>query len=102
MSPLDGADHSQPPDDVRSLDSGRDLIFSGRLPALATHFTTERSADLSVNRRRVDSLPIPSGSRRSRLSIHFDRNFLASPIGAGARASMVEQCSSLSIDAEHR
>jgi hypothetical protein len=39
---------------------------------------------------------------RSRLSIHIDRNFLTFPIGAGVRAGMVEQCSSLSIDAEHR
>jgi predicted XRE-type DNA-binding protein len=46
MPPLDGAGHSQPPDDARSLDSGRDLIFSGRLAPLATHSTTERTADL--------------------------------------------------------
>ena len=38
---------------------------------------------------------------RSRLSIHIDRDCATSPIGAGARAGMVEQCSILSIDAEH-
>jgi hypothetical protein len=38
----------------------------------------------------------------NQLSIHIDRDCPTSPIGAGARAGMVERCSSLSIDAEHR
>jgi hypothetical protein len=50
---------------------------------------------------RVDRCRFPGQSRPLACASTSNRNFLTSPIGAGAREGMVEQCSSLSFDAEH-
>jgi hypothetical protein len=70
---FDGTEHSKPRGDERSLDSGRGLIFSGHLPALATHFT-ERSTDLSLNRRRIVHCGFPAQSC-ALVEFHIDRSF---------------------------